>query len=66
VTLSGRSILTFAGRSYLHLQGRRMLCKFLQDIYKFLLAAWYHMEYDSILQYGINEIKLVEISPFAI
>jgi hypothetical protein len=24
------------------------------------------MQYDSILQYGINEMKLIEISPFAI
>jgi hypothetical protein len=38
---------------------------FLQNVYKFLSATWYHMQYVNI-QYGINEIKLIEISPFAI
>jgi len=38
----------------------------LQNVYKYLSAAWCHMQYDSILQYGINEIKLIEISQFAI
>jgi len=32
---------------------------FLQNIYKYLSPPWYRMQYDSNLQYGIYEIKLI-------